>query len=69
MEKTYAVAPFSNGTAAYRVKRYLDRAEELRAIACDICDEECRRNLLGLADSYEKMAAADQCRATLAGVH
>ena len=69
MENPYAVVPFSKGTVAYRIKRYLDRADELRTIATDICDAECRRILLGLADSYERMAAADQCRATLAGVN
>ena len=69
MGSPYLIAPFTKGTATYRIKRYLDRAEELRTIAAEMCDTECQRMLLGLAVSYERMAAADQCRATPAAVN
>ena len=69
MERPFTISPFSKGTAAYRIRRYLDRAEELRIIAQDMCDAECRRILLGLPVSYEQMAEADQCRATPAAIN
>ena len=69
MENPYAIAPFSKGTTTYRIKRYLDRAEELRVIARDMYDLECQRMLIGLAVSYEQMAAADQCRATAPSIN
>jgi hypothetical protein len=69
MESPYAIIPFSKGTSSYRIKRYMDRAEDLRTIASEICDPDCREILLGLATSYEHMAEADQCRATAAAIH
>ena len=69
MESTYAIAPFTKGTLAYRIKRYLDRADELRAIARDMRNPECQRMLVGLAISYEQMAMADQCRSTAAAIN
>ena len=55
--KTYAILPCEKGSSAYRVKRYRERAEELRTIADDLLHDECQQTLLRLATSYEQMAA------------
>jgi hypothetical protein len=53
-----AIVPFSKGSSTYRVKRYRERAEELRAIAEDLCHPECQQMLIRLATSYDEMAAS-----------
>ena len=56
LSRPLAIAPFSKGSPSYRVKRYRERAEELRAIAEDLCHDECQNILLRLATSYDEMA-------------
>lgn len=51
------ISPFIRGPAAYRVKRYRERAESLRAMAQDLAAQEWRDILLRLADSYEALAS------------
>lgn len=36
--------------------RYLDRAEMCRAIAESLCDPDCRRQMIGIAETYESIA-------------
>jgi hypothetical protein len=52
----FAIAPYDKGSSTYRVKRYRERAEELRSIAEDLRTDDCRATLIRLADSYEQMA-------------
>jgi hypothetical protein len=51
------VNPFIQGPAPYRVQRYRERAERLRAMAQDFVAPEWCDILLRLANSYEGMAA------------
>jgi hypothetical protein len=37
-------------------KHWLDRADEARAVAGQMSDPEAKRTMLGIADSYERMA-------------
>lgn len=53
----FVIAPCEKGSSNYRVKRYRERAEELRAIAEDLKTDDCRDTLIRLADTYEQMAA------------
>ena len=57
-QRPLAILPCDRGSAKYRVKRYKDRAEELRTIAADLINQECRDTLLRLANSYDQMAIA-----------
>jgi len=50
------VRPMKTGDAAERLTA-LRRAEELRIVAAETIDEDCRVVLLRLAQSYERMAA------------
>jgi hypothetical protein len=50
------INPFIQGPAPYRVRRYRERAERLRAMAEDFVAQEWRDILLRLAHSYEEMA-------------
>ena len=43
---------------AIRIKNYRHKAEEVRAIADGIKDSNCRNNLIGMAEDYERLAAA-----------
>jgi len=52
----------SNGDRASRIMKYLDRAEELRAIAGAMKTEQARETLLSTALEYEHMASALQRR-------
>lgn len=52
----FEIRPFDKGSTSYRVKRYRERAEELRAIAQDLKSDECQNMLVRLANSYEQMA-------------
>ncbi len=49
------VRPMKTGDAAERMKA-LRRADELKAIAEETIDEECRVVLLRLAQSYERLS-------------
>jgi hypothetical protein len=55
--RPYAIVPFEKGSTSYRVKRYRERAEELRAIAQDLLSDDCHDTLLRLAETYDHMAA------------
>ena len=55
-ERPYAIVPCDRGSSNYRVKRYRERAEELRTIAEDILHPECQAMLSRLANSYDAMA-------------
>ena len=57
MSHTPYLAPFTTGDAGARVKTCRHRAEELRAIADDVTDDDCRVTLLRLAQSYERLAS------------
>ena len=50
------ILPCDKGSMNYRVKRYRERAEELRAIAADLISQDCRDTLVRLANSYDQMA-------------
>ena len=52
----YSIQPCARGSSAYRIKRYRERAEELRTIADDLLHGECQETLLRIASSYEDMA-------------
>jgi len=54
--QSIGILPCEKGSSAYRVKRYRERAEELRTIAEDLSQDECQQTLLRLAKSYEQMA-------------
>lgn len=54
--RSYGIVPCDKGSSAYRVKRYRERAEELRTIADDLRHSDCQQTLLRLANSYEQMA-------------
>jgi len=54
--RPYAIVPFDRGSKSYRVKRYRERAEELRAIAEDLLNNECQATLMRLANTYDEMA-------------
>jgi hypothetical protein len=53
----YTIVPFEKGSTTYRVKRYRERAEELRAIAQDLTSDGCHDTLMRLAHTYDQMAA------------
>ncbi|HSC19372.1 MAG TPA: hypothetical protein VLC74_10690 [Rhizomicrobium sp.] len=53
-----AIVPCDKGSSTYRVKRYRERAEELRTIAADLLSQECHDTLIRLANSYDQMAIA-----------
>lgn len=53
-----AIVPCVQGSTSYRVKRYRERAEELRTIAADLLSQECHDTLMRLANSYDQMAAS-----------
>jgi hypothetical protein len=55
--RPYAIVPFEKGSTSYRVKRYRERAEELRAIAQDLLSDDCHTTLMQLAHTYDQMAA------------
>lgn len=55
-DRPYAIVPCEKGSSAYRVKRYRERAEELRTIADDLRHSDCQQTLLRLANSYDQMA-------------
>jgi hypothetical protein len=50
------LAPFKSGDARARIRMCRQRADELRLIADDVMDDNCRVTLLRLAQSYERMA-------------
>ena len=52
------VRPMKTGDAAERIEAYR-RAKELRVIAEDTIDEDCRVTLLRLAQSYDHMATSN----------
>lgn len=58
--RPYAIMPCDRGSAKYRVKRYRERAEELRTIADDLLHRECQQMLERLANTYEEMAAQEE---------
>ena len=55
-DRSYVIAPCEKGSSTYRVKRYRERAEELRTIADDLRHSDCQQTLLRLASSYDQMA-------------
>jgi hypothetical protein len=60
MNRPYAILPCQKGSTSYRVKRYKERAEELRTIAADLLSQECHDTLVRLATTYEQMAMSAQ---------
>ena len=54
--QSFAIAPYDKGSSNYRVKRYRERAEELRSIAEDLKTDECHETLIRLAETYDQMA-------------
>ena len=44
-------------SATVGIKDYQHRASEIRAIASNVADADCRRSLLKMAADYERMAA------------
>ncbi|HSC18250.1 MAG TPA: hypothetical protein VLC74_04985 [Rhizomicrobium sp.] len=54
--RSFAIAPCDKGSSNYRVKRYRERAEELRTIAEDVVSDDCHDTLIRLADTYDQMA-------------
>jgi hypothetical protein len=60
MDRPYAIVPCDKGSANYRVKRYKERAEELRTIASDLLTQECHDTLISLANAYDQMAISAQ---------
>ena len=50
--------------AALRIEQYRRRAQEVRVIADGIRDPSCRENLIGMAENYERLAAAVEARNT-----
>ncbi len=50
------LAPFEPEDASARIHTCRHRAEELRTIAEDVVDDDCRLTLLRLAQSYDRMA-------------
>ena len=54
------INPSIQGPASYRVQRYRERAESLRAMAGDFTAREWRDILLRLADSYEELASTTE---------
>jgi len=49
-----------------KAKRWRERAEECRSAADGIKDEDSRRQMLGVADSYDRMAMLADQRAAAA---
>ena len=45
-------------------QHWLDRAEEIRAIAADMNDPDTKRLMLGIADGYDKLAERARERAS-----
>jgi hypothetical protein len=58
--RPYAIVPCDRGSPNYRVKRYRERAEELRTIADDLMHRECQDMLTRLANSYDAMADREE---------
>jgi hypothetical protein len=58
--RPYAIVPCDKGSSNYRVKRYRERAEELRTIAGDLVHRECHDMLTRLANSYDAMADREE---------
>jgi hypothetical protein len=51
-----AIVSHAKGSSSYRVKRYRERAEQLRSIADDLLHHEIQAALLKLANAYDAMA-------------
>ncbi|HEY3777626.1 MAG TPA: hypothetical protein VGL35_06175 [Rhizomicrobium sp.] len=51
-----AIVPLSVGSPVAQARQYRHRAEELRAIAGDLCSQDCQAMLERLANSYDEMA-------------
>jgi len=51
-----AIAPCDKFSSNYRVKRYRERAEELRTIAEDLRTGDCHEMLIRLAETYDQLA-------------
>ena len=58
-DRPFTIIPFDRGSKPYKAKRYLERAETLRAIADDMVPCACRDTLLKVASSYQEMAAKE----------
>ena len=58
----YGIAPFRKAPANVRVKRYRERAEELRTIAEDLVQSDCQGMMARLAASYDAMADSEERR-------
>jgi hypothetical protein len=48
----------TNSKATPKSDRWAARAEECRAIADCLTDSECREQMMGLADTYDRLAVA-----------
>ena len=55
-ERPYGILPCTEGPIGYRIKRYRQRADSLKAIADEILAEREKRTLLRIANTYEEMA-------------
>jgi hypothetical protein len=58
--RPYAILPCDRGTSKYRVKRYRERAEELRTIADDLIQQECHDMMMRLANTYDDLARREE---------
>jgi len=57
MEKRpYAIVPCTEGPIGYRIKRYRQRADALKAVAEELLGDPERHTLLRIATTYEAMA-------------
>jgi hypothetical protein len=63
--RPYAIVPFEKGSTSYRVKRYRERAEELRTIAQDLVSDDCQDTLMRLATTYDQMAKQTESTAQI----
>lgn len=54
--RPYGILPCTEGPIGYRIKRYRQRAETLKAIAEEVIAEPARKTLLQVANTYEAMA-------------
>ena len=58
----FPIVHCDKGSSNYRVKRYRERAEELRVIAEDVISDDCHDTLIRLANSYQQMAVQAAAR-------
>jgi hypothetical protein len=55
----------SEGRVTYNPEFYLERAEEMRALADQMSSPDARQKMIGVAESYERLAKRASERAAL----